>query len=157
MPKKYHYTRKTGRPTKTSNDLPSNWKAMVIELSLQGKFEEQIRTAICLSAGKHPESIDTLWSKLKEREDEFQEVLKKATTFRKAWWLDAGQKGIKTTFFNTGAWFIVMKNCFGWRDKTEIEHGLSDSTVEKFANLPVAELLKRANDLIIGKSAGKPQ
>ena len=38
-----------------------------------------------------------------------------------------------------------------WRDKTDIEHSVSENTVEKFAQLSDAELLTKANALI-GKS-----
>jgi len=38
-----------------------------------------------------------------------------------------------------------------WKDKTDIEHSMSDSTIEKFSTLPVSELLKKANELIAGK------
>lgn len=40
-----------------------------------------------------------------------------------------------------------------WREKTDIDFGLSDNLIEKLKDVPVVELLAKAND-IIGKSKG---
>lgn len=142
---------KRGRKPKTVADLPDNWKEIVILLSLEGKFEEQIKTALCLSKGREVKSINRIWYALQERDSEFRETLKKADVFRKSYWLDLAQKGVRTTFFNTGLWFIVMKNCFGWKDKTEVDHGLTDNFFDKFVNLTKDDLLKKFNELISRK------
>ena len=52
----------------------------------------------------------------------------------------------------TGAIF-ALKN-FDWKDKQDIEHLMADSTIEKFAQLSVSDLLQKANALI-GKSTSK--
>lgn len=142
--KKYNYKKKTGRPPKTLEDLPENWEEIVMLGSLAGKFEEQIKRDILIAGGENLKSMNMLWAKLKEREPDFREAVKKGELLRKAWWLDKAQKGINTTFFNTALWFIVMKNCFGWKDKTEIDHGLNDDLLEKYKDMKAHELLAQA-------------
>lgn len=140
--------KKRGRPLKRIEDVfPENWREIVILGSLEGKFEEQILRDLVTSNGRDYKNISTLWKKLKEREVEFQSLVKKGYLLRKAWWMDAGQKGIKTTFFNTGAWFITMKNCFGWKDKSEVEHALADETLDKFREMKAEDLIERQKNL----------
>lgn len=47
-----------------------------------------------------------------------------------------------------GAKFSLINNFAGWHDKSEVDHGLAESLLDKFSPLPVAELIKRANAII---------
>jgi hypothetical protein len=49
----------------------------------------------------------------------------------------------------TGAIF-ALKN-FNWKDKTEIEHGLSENLIEKFSTLTTPDLIKKLHELTAGK------
>jgi hypothetical protein len=81
-----------------------------------------------------------------ESNPEFSHTIKKARTF-----IESTYEEYLHTGNCTGAIF-ALKN-FGWKDKQEVEHLLSDSTIEKFASLSVNDLLTKANALI-GKSKG---
>ncbi len=149
MVKKYNYTQKTGRKQKTLKDinLPDNWKERVKELDAQGYSEEEIYL--------HYYRINPhLFEKLCDRELEFRQTVKKAEILCKGWWIEQSRKSLRRQHYQSALWFMNMKNRFGWKDKTDIEHSLADSTIDKFATLSSQELLVKAN-AIIGKSTGK--
>ena len=136
-----------GRPKKTlaNMNLPENWKETVFELAAKGLAKEEIYL--------HYYRINAhLFDKLYEKESEFCQVVKKAEQLCKGWWIETGRKSLKTKNFHDALWYMNMKNRFGWKDRTEIDHGLTDSTVEKFASLSVNELIQKANGIITGKS-----
>jgi hypothetical protein len=57
---------------------------------------------------------------------------------------------------DTAAAFIWLKNRKSeeWKDKQEIDHGLTDTLIEKLKDCPTADLLKKANALISGTGTG---
>lgn len=121
MPKKYNYTKKTGRPSKTvANCLPENWKEVIIDMSTYGMSDVEIRAKLCLLGGKF--NYDT-WYALKKREVEFAETLKIGKVLCQGWWEEQGRSSLrhdKQEVFETGLWYANMKNRFGWSDKQEI-------------------------------------
>lgn len=144
MPKKYNYTKKTGRPLKTKESvLPANWKELVFNFAASGLSKEEIYLQFYR---KHNSWFDDLY----ERDLEFSAVIKKAENLCKGWWIEQSRKSLKRQYYQSALWYMNMKNRFGWKDKTDIEHSMSDSTIEKFASLPVQELIAKAN-AIIGK------
>jgi hypothetical protein len=59
-------------------------------------------------------------------------------------------------FLHTGSCvgaIFALKN-FGWIDKTEVDHGFSENLLEKLKDVPIIELVRRANAIIAGKLAG---
>ena len=129
-----------GRPKATLNDLPPAWKSIILSGSLQGKFESEIRADIVLSRGKKTENIVTMWYALKGREVEFSETLKIALIFRKAYFEKLGRKALKSRYFKEHTWQSIMKNCFGYVDKMEVEHGITDDAFEKYKSLSPKEI-----------------
>lgn len=146
--KKYNYTKKTGRPAKTLADLPKNWKDIIVKGSLIGKTESEIRRDICIAKGKNTDVIQGLWYALKEREDEFRHTLNSCQIYRQAWWEEQGRKSLKRHYFQGATWYSIMKNCFGYKDRTEIEHGLTDETWDKYKKLPISEIKNRVAALL---------
>jgi hypothetical protein len=51
-----------------------------------------------------------------------------------------------------GAKFGLINNYSGWKDKTEVDHGVTDSLMEKFNDTDISDLVKKANGIITGKS-----
>ena len=143
-----------GRPAKTLKDLPSNWKNIIMTGSLQGKTEAEIRRDIVIAKGKGPENITMLWYALKNREQEFLETLNMCQGLRRAWWEEQGRKCLKRRFWQGHTWFSIMKNCFGYQDKTEINHGVTDETFEKYKSISVQDLQKKLDELMPNRVVG---
>lgn len=138
-----------GRPTMTTKDLPSDWKEKIIEMSLEGMSDVEIRAKLCV---KNKKFSHDLWYALKAREPEFAETLQIGKVLCQAWWEEQGRKidhlmHEKGRVFETGLWYANMKNRFGWRDKTEIEHDLPDEAYQKLKGMSVDELMKKAAEL----------
>ena len=125
MPKKYNYTKKTGRPLKTISDyLPEGWQQTIFELSAQGCSDVEIRAHFVWN-GLTKTFNHSAWDVLLEREDEFLATINKAKCLCQAWWEKVARESITHKAgltFETGAWYANMKNRFGWRDKHDHEH-----------------------------------
>lgn len=148
--KKYNYTKKTGKPRAEIKDvLPENWKEIIIQMSMEGCSDVEIRAHLCC---KKKRFSHELWYALKEREADFAETLQIGKVLCQAWWEKQGRliehmMHTKGQVFETGLWYSNMKNRFGWRDKTEIDHGISDDTFEKYRSLGWKDLQARLIEL----------
>jgi len=78
-----------------------------------------------------------------EKDAKFSYTIKKARTCIEREYEEQLHTGIPT-----GAIF-ALKN-FGWRDKTELEHGMSEHLFEKFSHLSYAELLEKLKGILKG-------
>jgi hypothetical protein len=140
--KPYHYTKKTGRPILKKEDiLPEDWKEEIKRLSAEGASKHEIYLHFYR---KNPRYFD----KLCERDEEFSAVIKKSLWLCQGWWEEQGRKHLRSPGFQSALWYMNMKNRFGWRDKTDIEHNLGEGLIEKFANLSSQQLIQKANELI---------
>ena len=111
--------KKMGRPLKTvDNCLPKNWQEIILQKSSEGWSEVEIRAHLCLMGGKFCQKT---WDAIKKRESDFLLTIRKAKELCEAWWIQQGRESVKSRNFQTGLWFINMKNRFGWSDKQETE------------------------------------
>lgn len=109
--------KKVGRPQKSLEDVfPPNWKELIIEWSLQGWSEAEMRCEVCKIKGVFHTQ---LWYALQEREEEFSKALQMAKVLRQAWWERRARTSLNENTFQTGLWYACMKNMFGYRDKQE--------------------------------------
>jgi len=112
--------RGVGRPKKTLDGLPKNWKEEVLKLAKNGGSDVEIRVALgCIS--------QDLWERFIAEEEEFSLTIKKAHLLCQCWWESQGRKGIRSKVFQTGLWTMNMKNRFGWTDKTDVQHDVTDA------------------------------
>lgn len=120
---------KGGRPAKKVEDvLPPNWKEIIRDLSIQGKADAQIRAHFCMMGGQFS---DQMWYALQKRDEEFRVTISQCKVLAESWWLDKAQSGLESKGFQTFLWFCNMKNRFGWKDKTDVEHsGTIDLTAK---------------------------
>lgn len=148
-----------GRPKETiqsaieKGKLPENWKEIVFTLSSKGASETEIRAELIKSGGINAVTIEGIWRALQEREEEFLRAIKICRVLCQAWWEAHARENLehsKERVYEAAVWFMNMKNRFGWRDKTEIDHGLTDETWEKYASMPVHEIQTRLKELGLG-------
>lgn len=137
-----------GRPQVSAVErLPEGWEDIILAQCAEGASDVEIRAHLCLLTGKFDHNA---WYTLEARDKDFKETLKKGEVLCKAWWIKQGRtnmKHYKDDVFETALWFINMKNRFGWQDKVEIEHGVADKTLDKFAEMNAKQLQEKAYEL----------
>lgn len=108
---------KGGRPT----EYKPEFCKQIIDFMSNGKS----LTAFAASIGHHRDSVYE-WTKV---HPEFSDALKKGRAASEAWWESIGIEGTlgQIKNFNPTAFVWMTKNMFGWKDKTETEHTLSQS------------------------------
>lgn len=157
--KKYHYTKKTGRP---SSYDPKYCDELIKFFSVE-HFEEKVVARVTgkndyekeefkeiankipfinAFARKIGVSHDTLyeWARV---HPEFSASMSRAKDLQAEMIVSNALKGLYQPHFA----FFAMKNMHGWKDKTEIDHGITDESYEKLKAIPVEELKKELNDL----------
>ena len=145
MVKTVQVKRPVGRPRKTLSDyLPEGWQQTIFEMSAQGCSDVEIRAAFCWDGKSFNHNA---WDGMMEREAEFLTTIKKAKVLCQAWWEKVSREGLHDPNFQTGNWYANMKNRFGWKDKVDIEHGVSDKLLEKYKEATNDELENRFNAL----------
>ena len=108
-----------GRPRKTLDDLPENWKIDMMVLATEGGSDVEIRSKVLGNIS------DDLWYALIEREPEFSRTVKKCKAACEAWWTRRGREMALGSEGNATVWIFNMKNRFDWRDKQDhdVNHG----------------------------------
>lgn len=140
IPKKKHAG---GRPPIKKEDvLPSNWKQIIMEKCAEGWSEAEIKAHLCMKGKRFS---DPIWDSLKEKDAEFVDAIRKGKVLCEAWWTKQSRKGIRSKHFQSFLWFCNMKNRFGWKDKTEIDHGVTDETYEKMEKYGISDIAAALN------------
>lgn len=103
-----------GRPRTTTNDLPENWKEIVLECGQTGQSAVTIRCKLGIA--------QTAWETLLEDSEDFRLTVKSAKELCEHWWEERGREMAMGLDGNATVWIFNMKNRFGWKDKTETEH-----------------------------------
>ena len=113
-----------GRPKIRIEDLvakglwPEDWKEIIYQMGREGKQHTHIMERFNLAR-------DTFY-KLKQRDSEFSEAVKKMETLAQNYWLsfmeDSFVKGDSKSI-NSNLWSLVMRNKFkdDWSEKKEID------------------------------------
>lgn len=103
-----------GRPKITIADLPKKWREHIIEEMSDGATLGEIYGWL---------KIDKeTFARLRDEDEEFSETIKEGLLLSEKWWLEVGRTQLRDKNFNYTGWYMNMKNRFGWRDKSEVEH-----------------------------------
>ena len=108
-----------GRPKDDITTLPEGWYHTILELYRNGASDVEIKAQIADWRGSFSNDLFDRW--LKE-EPEFSETIKRGRLFSESWWNRNGRENLTNKEFNYTGWYMQMKNRFGWRDKTDIDH-----------------------------------
>jgi hypothetical protein len=108
------------RPKESLNDLPENWKEIILDLYSNGGSNIEVKKLIYEWRGKFS---NDLWDRWMKEESEFSETIKKGLLFEEAWWIKEGRINLTNNKFNYTGWYMQMKNRFNWKDRQDITTG----------------------------------
>jgi len=121
-----------GAPKKYTDDIiRAEAKAL---LQYVDKTKVPMLKEFCAKRGYCSETI----SKIFELNPDFSQALKIAKDLMEVKWARLGLKCKNQAFV-----IFSMKNMFGWRDKTEVEHGMSEDLTEKFKDITFAQVKEK--------------
>jgi hypothetical protein len=135
--------RPVGRPKKTLDDLPSNWKEIMILLGQEGGSRAEVQCALGMN--------ETTWYRFLDEYEEFSQTEKERKTLSEAWWNHRGREMVNGSKGDSTVWIFNMKNRFGWKDRIDVDNRSSDrsmspgnSILEKASSATLESLI---NDL----------
>lgn len=120
-------TNKVGRPRTTIEDLPDNWKEIMMDCGQEGGSAVEIRAL--LGIGK------SAWNTLIEDSEQFRATNSSSKTLCQVWWERNGRRLAVDGGGNASIWIFNMKNRFGWVDKKETEDKGSDELIKTMLEL----------------------
>jgi hypothetical protein len=133
-----------GRPRTTVDDLPEDWKQIMLDCGQEGGSAVEARCLLGIGT--------SAWETLLEDSEEFRVTEKTRQALCEVWWERTGRKMVQGADGNATVWIFNMKNRFGWRDKQEIDHQSSDGTMtpkpldtSKLSNESLSELMNVRN------------
>lgn len=115
-----------GRPRTTVNDLPADWKQIIMDCGQEGGSAVEMRCLLGIG--------QTAWETLLKDSSEFQLTVKAAQDLCAVWWERRGRDMATGGDGNATVWIFNMKNRFGWRDKQEVDHRSGDGSMSPAAN-----------------------
>lgn len=113
--------RPVGRPRTTVKDLPEGWEQILMDCGQDGGSAVEMRCLLGVG--------ESAWYTLLEDSDDFRRTVKEAQALCEVWWERQGRRMTVEGSGNATVWIFNMKNRFGWRDKTEIDHQSSDGSL----------------------------
>jgi hypothetical protein len=116
-------TNPVGRPRKTLNDLPKNWKLILNELGSRGKFDMDAKVKLGLS--------NDLFARFMEEEPEFSEAIYYMRQLSETWWTSISLKSFESGTsknINSNLYALMLRNAFknNWNEaqtKVDITSG----------------------------------
>lgn len=104
---------RTGRPT----DYRPEYCAIVIDEMRKGSSIEELVLTFDICK-------DTIYKWI-ERHPDFADAIKRGRALSEAWWRREGRESLRDKDFNSGLWFMNMKNRHGWADKQHNETAIT--------------------------------
>lgn len=116
-----------GRPRTTVDDLPSDWKDILMSCGQDGGSAVEMRCLLGIG--------QSAWDTLISDSEEFRVTVKNSQDLCRVWWEKRGREMSIGSEGNSAVWIFNMKNRFGWRDKQDIEHTSPDGSMRPIAKI----------------------
>lgn len=98
------------------------WVETIINTYTEGASDVEVCAEIKVSLAKFNDRYKS--------DMNFKELVDFGRLLSHAWWMRQARLAIRDKTFNTAMWQFVMKNRFGWADKTENVERLPDGMVD---------------------------
>jgi hypothetical protein len=95
--------------------LPKGWDKILADQYLNGASDVEVRAELKMT--------QALWDALYRdaTSSEFKELVDFGRMLAKAWWMRQARESLhKPRSFNANLWLMVMKNQYGYSDRTEV-------------------------------------
>ena len=113
--------RPVGRPRTTVDDLPQDWKQIIMDCGQEGGSAVEMRCLLALG--------ESAWGTLLEDSADFRRTVKSGQDLCQVWWERQGRKMTTGADGNATVWIFNMKNRFSWHDKQQLDHTSSDASM----------------------------
>jgi hypothetical protein len=113
--------RSVGRPRTTTNDLPDDWKTIIMDSGQEGgsALEARCKLGIAQSA----------WETLLTDSEDFRVTVSAAASLCQVWWESNGRRLAIEGGGNATIWKFNMQNRFGWSERREVDNKSSDGSM----------------------------
>lgn len=97
---------------KNFDKLPKGWEETIAKAYADGYSDIEVKALLRMTTG--------IWDSLYNDPvvSSFKQIVDFGRTLSKAWWIGKARKNVENKQFNAALWYMVMKNQFGWSDKT---------------------------------------
>ena len=94
--------------------LPKGWEAVVSKEYESGASDVEVKARLRMTAGV----FDSLYND--PVTTNFRQIVDFGRMLAKAWWQRQARENLKDRQFNANLWYMVMKNQYGYSDKTTV-------------------------------------
>ena len=98
----------TVQPIKTKE---KDWIEQAMDVYREGGSDVEVCKVIKTTLKKYREMVEV--------NPKFKELVEYGRLMSEAWWMERARMNLNNKQFNTSLWYAVMKNRYGWTDKTE--------------------------------------
>jgi len=92
--------------------LPNDWDKLLAQEYMAGASDVEVMASLRITKGL----FDKLYSE--PETGVFKELVDFGRLMSKAWWYRQGRTNLDSRQFNGNLWYQIMKNRYGWSDKT---------------------------------------
>ena len=122
--------------------LPKDWEKIVATEYMEGASDFEVMASLRMTKPL----FDRLYGDPETAV--FKDVVDFGRLMAKAWWYRRGRQGLDSRQFNGNLWYQIMKNRYGWSEKTttttkDVEDMSSDELDAR-----VAEAIKKFNKVV---------
>ena len=117
--------------------LPKDWQKILANKYLEGASDVEVRAELRMTDG--------VWDSLygDPTSSEFREIVDFGHTLAKAWWLAKARTNLTNRNFNTALFTAVMKNQYGWSDKSTLVTKTAADLSDDELNERIKEVYKK--------------
>lgn len=136
--------RPVGRPKKTLNDLPTNWKLIVEDLGKRGRFDMDAKLALGLS--------NDTFDRFLEDEPEFLEAISLMRQYSESWWTSISIKSFEqgtSKNINSNLYALMLRNAFkkNWNEaQTKVDITTGGDKIDSNKKIEIEIIKKQIED-----------
>lgn len=123
--------------------LPKDWENIVGGAYAKGCSDVEVKAMLRMTNGMW----DTLYNDITE--SSFRQIVDFGRVLSKAWWMAKARENLSDKQFNATLWYMVMKNQFGWSDKTTTTVKDSSDLSDDDLNMQIQKGLEKFTKTVV--------